>query len=437
MISRSPTGEAELADFVRASSESLPSLDQPEAFASHFDRFADARVVLLGEATHGTAEFYRARGAITRRFVEKHGFRILAIEGDWPDTAELDRYVRAHGKWGERSAFVNFPRWMWRNQEFARLLADLRGWNEGRPLADRVAVRGLDVYSMDKSIAAVLAYLDRIDPSAAADARRRYACLTPYLGRPQEYGARAHYTGQTCEDAAVEQLVALLEERLGYLRADGDDYFDAEQNARVVLASEGYYRAMYQGAADSWNLRDSHMFDTLTRLLERAGPDSKAIVWAHNSHIGNAGATAMGESGEFNIGQLCRTKFGGAAALIGFSTDRGEVMAADGWGGTARVKKVTPSRPDSWERVFRDAGRPRSLTCWRGNGDMAARLAMRRLERAIGVIYRPESELRSHYFDAHLSHQFDALVWIEETRAVTPLPSGPPEGEPDTYPFGL
>lgn len=433
----SPTAEAELAGLVRARSVALPGLDQPELFAAQFDRFADARVVLLGEATHGTSEFYQARAAITRRLVEHHGFRILAIEGDWPDTAELDRYVRGHGTWGERNAFVNFPRWMWRNREFAALLASLRSWNDRRPANDRVAVRGLDVYSLDKSIEAVLSYLDRVDPTAAGEARRRYACLTPYMGHPQEYGARAHYTGRTCEDQAVEQLVALLEERLRYLQADGDDYFDAEQNARVVCAAEGYYRAMYQGAAESWNQRDAHMFDTLTRLLDRGGPSSKAVVWAHNSHIGNAGATAMGESGEFNIGQLCRRKFRDAAALIGFSTDRGEVMAADDWGGAPRVKRVTPSRPDSWERVFLDTGKPRSLTCWRGDADLAASLSMRRLERAIGVIYRPDTERQSHYFDAHLSHQFDALVWFEETHAVTPLPSRPPEGEPDTYPFGL
>lgn len=437
MIARPSTAEADLARLVRTRSEALPDLDQTNAFGAQFDRFADARIVLLGEATHGTAEFYRARAAITRRLVEQHGFRILAIEGDWPDTAELDRYVRAHGKWGERSAFVNFPRWMWRNREFAALLAHLRRWNEGRAAGDRVAVRGLDVYSMDRSIEAVLSYLDRVDPAAAGEARQRYGCLTPFVGRPQEYGARAHYSGRTCEDAVVEQLVALLEERLTYLRADGDDYFDAEQNARVVCAAEGYYRAMYAGAVESWNQRDAHMFDTLVRLLERAGPDAKAVVWAHNSHIGNAGATAMGESGEFNIGQLCRTKFGRAAALIGFSTDRGEVMAADDWGRSPLVKPVTPSRADSWERIFRDAGRQSSLTSWRDDPDLAARLSMRRLERAIGVIYRPGTERQSHYFDAHLSRQFDALVWFEETHAVTPLASGPPEGAPDTYPFGI
>lgn len=433
----SPTAEMELARLVQRRSADLPPLDDPDLFGAQFDRFGDARVVLLGESTHGTSEFYRARAAITRRLVEHHGFRILAIEGDWPDAAELDRYVRSHGTWGERNAFVSFPRWMWRNQEFASFLVSLRRWNDRRPANDRVAVRGLDVYSLDKSIEAVLSYLERVDPVAARGARQRYACLAPYVGYPQEYGARAQYTGQTCEDQVVAQLIALLDERLRYLRADGDDYFDAEQNARVVCAAEGYYRAMYRSAAESWNQRDEHMFHTLLRLLERAGPTSKAIVWAHNSHIGNARATAMGEAGESNIGQLCRSRFRNAAVLIGFSTDHGEVIAADDWGADPRIQRVRPSHPDSWERIFLDAGRPRSLTCWRDDADLAARLSMRRLERAIGVIYRPETERQSHYFDAHLSQQFDALVWFAETQAVTPLPSRPPEGEPDTYPFGL
>lgn len=428
---------ADLADMVRGKSESLPPLDAEADFAAHFDQFADARVVLLGEATHGTSEFYRARAAITQRLIDRHGFRIVAIEGDWPDAAELDRYVRAHGTWGDRSAFVNFPRWMWRNAEVAAFLSKLRRWNEQRSREHRAAIRGLDVYSMEKSIGEVLRYLDRVDPAAANDAQRRYGCLTPFFDRPQDYGARATYGGRSCEDAVVEQLVALLQERLNYAHRDGDDYFDAEQNARVVCAAEGYYRAMYQGAVESWNLRDGHMFDTLERLLDRGGQNAKAIVWAHNSHIGNAGATAMGESGEYNIGQLCRVKFGRDAALIGFSTDRGRVMAADDWGGMARVKAVTPSRPDSWERVFLDAGRERSLTSWREDARLAADLSVRRLERAIGVIYRPDTERWSHYFDAHLARQFDALVWFENTCAVTPLPGGSAEGAPDIYPFGV
>ncbi|MGE0410209.1 MAG: erythromycin esterase family protein, partial [Amphiplicatus sp.] len=285
------TAEERLTELVRSKAEALPGLDHKDSFASFFDRFADARVVLLGEATHGTSEFYRARAAITQRLVEKHGFRILAIEGDWPDAAELDRYAREHGRWGERSAFVNFPRWMWRNAEFAALLRGLRRWNEAREHEDRVEVRGLDVYSLHRSVDEVLHYLDRVDPAAARRARRRYGCISPYLEEPQRYGAIAMRTGENCEDEVVEQLVAILEERLRYAHADGEAYFDAEQNARVVCAAESYYRAMYQGSVASWNLRDSHMFDTLARLLDLRGPDSKAIVWAHNSHIGDAGAT--------------------------------------------------------------------------------------------------------------------------------------------------
>jgi erythromycin esterase-like protein len=228
--------EAELAGIVHAQSKALPELEDP-AFASFFDSFADARIVLLGEATHGTSEFYRARAAITQRLVEHHGFCILAIEGDWPDAAELDRYVRQHGQWGERSAFTRFPRWMWRNQEFATLLGRLRRWNETHDAAKRVEVRGLDVYSLHRSVDEVLKYLDRVDPAAAKQARRRYGCMTPFLEQPQIYGAIATRTGQSCEDAVVEQLVALLEERLAYARADGEAYFDAEQNARVVCAA--------------------------------------------------------------------------------------------------------------------------------------------------------------------------------------------------------
>ena len=434
-LTASPIGD--LSRRLRAKSQPLPDLHSPEAFAAHFDVFADAKIVLLGEASHGTAEFYKARAAITHRLVERHGFRILALEADWPDAAELDRFIRQHGVWGERSAFVHFPRWMWRNMEFAHFLKTMRRWNEGRALDDRLELRGLDVYSLHHSRDEVLAYLDRVDSREAAAARRRYSCLTPYLDAPQAYGAYARATGHSCEDAAVDQLVALLEQRMAYSAKDGEKFFDAEQNARVVCAAESYYRAMYRGAKESWNLRDSHMFETLTRVLEQRGPEAKAIVWAHNSHIGDAAATAMGESGEFNIGQLCRIKFGDQAALIGFSTDRGRVMAADEWGASPKVKSVLPARADSWERVFLEAGHERSLTNWRGDSTLASDLSLRRLERAIGVIYRPETERQSHYFDAHLSRQFDAMVWFEETSAVNPLPGAAAEGAPDIYPFGL
>ena len=429
--------DADLSGYIRSHSQRLNETDPYDELAEAADAFADARVVLLGECTHGTSEFYRARAAITQRLVTQHGFRIVAIEGDWPDAAELDRYVRARKPWGERDAFVNFPRWMWRNREFADCLGALRDWNATRPDEDRVAIRGLDVYSLDASISAVLDYLDRVDPEAATLARERYACLSPFVGRPQIYGAQAVRSGKTCEDDVVRQLMDLLDERLAYSMKDGDAFFDAEQNARVVCSAEKYYRAMFHGSVTSWNLRDSHMFSTLRRLLDQGGPTAKAIVWAHNSHIGNAGATAMGERGEFNIGQLCRDHFGREVVAIGFATSTGMVMAADEWGGPAKVKRVIPARPDSWERVFEDTGAPASLTVWRTNDDLREALDHVRLERAIGVIYRPETERWSHYFEANLARQFDALVWLRHTSAVMPLLGAAPEGAPDTYPFGL
>jgi erythromycin esterase-like protein len=235
------------------------------------------------------------------------------------------------------------------------------------------------------------------------------------------------------------QLTELLSNRLTYMREDGEAFFDAAQNARIVRAAEQYYRIMYHGSRESWNLRDRHMFDTLQALLASRGPDSKAVVWAHNSHIGNAGATAMGWQGEFNIGELCHVAYGDDAVLIGFGTDRGTVAAATDWGGPMEVKIVRPARTDSYEHAFRKTGVARSLTHWRGPDarELADTLRQTMLQRAIGVIYRPESELMSHYFEAVLAEQFDAYVWFEETKAVTPLPAGRPQGVPETYPFGL
>ncbi|MGO4409853.1 MULTISPECIES: erythromycin esterase family protein [unclassified Brevundimonas] len=426
----------ELAALVRRSSLPLPPVAE-EDFAAAFDRFGNARVVLLGEATHGTREFYKARAAITRRLIDRHGFRIVAVEGDWPDVAELDRFIRNRGVWGQRDSFPNFPRWMWRNVEFVAFVHALRAWNLERPMADRAELRGLDVYSLSQSRREVLDYLDRVDPQAAGEARLRYGCLSPYLDQPQRYGAAARLGTVDCEDAVVAQLVSLLRHRLDYSRQDGEDYLDAAQNARVVRAAEAYYRAMYRGSVESWNLRDSHMFETLGHLLQARGPGAKIIVWAHNSHLGDASATAMGEAGEYNLGQLCREAFDRDCVSIGFGTDRGQVAAADDWGGPQEFKQIIPARRDSWEHVFQQAGMGRSLTDWRADPGLAEALGGTRLERAIGVIYRPDTERSSHYFDARLSAQFDAYVWFEETEAVTPLAGAPPEGAPDIYPFGL
>ena len=434
-------GADEAAEMVRASCEPLPPPEDAEDFGACFDRFADAKVVLLGEATHGTSQFYKARAAITRRLIEKHAFSIVAVEADWPDAARIDRHVRhrAHEPSSDE-AFTRFPTWMWRNVEMHEFVEWLRAHNESLPVEARTGFYGLDIYSLGTSIAAVLAYLDRVDRDEAKSARNRYGCLTPWQDEPARYGRAAfRFDKSPCEDGVVDELRALLDKRLEYVRRDGEYFFDAAQNARVVRAAEYYYRLMYRSSTESWNLRDRHMFDTLVRLLALRGGDAKAVVWAHNSHIGNAAATAMGWQGEFNIGEYCRAAFGGSAALIGFGTDRGTVAAASDWDGPMEIMTVTPARLDSYERVFRLTFLERSLTEWRSGAKSALRevLSKPRLERAIGVVYRPETEFLSHYFEAILPDQFDAYVWFAETSAVTPLAGGRPEGAPDTYPFGL
>jgi erythromycin esterase-like protein len=431
----------ELVAALRKHAENIPQPEKHDEFGAFFDRFADAQIVLLGEATHGTSEFYTARAAITRRLIEKHGFTVVAVEADWPDAARIDGYVRHHEARPRRGdSFVRFPTWMWRNQETLAFADWLRSDNEGRPDIEQASFHGLDVYSLSESIASVLDYLDAVDPEEAARARWRYGCLTPWQDHPTEYGkAVVHGQQQPCEDAAVEQIHQLFFKRFKYLQDDGEKWFDAAQNAKIVAAAERYYRAIYQGGAASWNLRDRHMFETLQAIIAHRGVGTKAVVWAHNSHIGDASATAMGWRGEFNIGQLSRIAYGDDAVLIGFGTDNGTVAAASDWGADMQVKRVRPARSDSYEHAFRLTGYARSLTDWRGrhNQKFAHILREPLLERAIGVVYRPETELLSHYFEAILADQFDAYVWFETTKAVSPLGHEKPHGAPETYPFGL
>jgi len=431
----------ELIDALRRYAEPLPPPERTEEFGAYFDRFGDARVVLLGEATHGTSEFYRARAAITRRLIEQHGFNIVAVEADWPDAARIDDYVRHQAPRPRRGdAFIRFPTWMWRNIEVIEFADWLRGHNSRLPEHQRTSFHGLDVYSLSESIHAVLVYLDKVDPQAAAEARHRYGCLTPWQDEPAHYGRAVVHGGRpSCEDRAVIQLHELLRHRLEYVAKDGENWFDATQNARIVRAAERYYRAMYRSSTESWNLRDRHMFDTLQSLLIHRGDGAKVVVWAHNSHVGNAAATAMGWQGEFNIGELCRTAFGEDVVAIGLGTDTGTVAAASDWGADMQVKTVRPARADSYEHAFRRTGLARTLTHWRGSDrrDLAELLRAPLLERAIGVVYRPETERLSHYFEAVLAEQFDAWVWFEQTRAVTPLGHERPHGAPETYPFGL
>jgi protein-L-isoaspartate(D-aspartate) O-methyltransferase len=430
------------AELIRDAAEPLPDIDDP-AFAEMFDRFADARVILLGEASHGTSEYYRARAAITRRLIERHGFNIVAVEADWPDAASVDRYVRHRPRRdGEESAFQRFPTWMWRNAEVDAFVRWLRRHNAGRELGAMAGFYGLDLYNLSGSIRAVIDFLDEADPEAAVIARERYGCLQPWSRDPAAYGRMALSEGYgRCEVGAVQMLRDLRQRRMDCLGEECEGWMDAAANARLIRNAERYYRAMYHGAAESWNLRDTHMFETLCQLLEAKGPDSKAIVWAHNSHIGNAAHTEMGQvREELNIGQLAKERFGDEARLIGFGTHRGTVAAADNWDEPMEVMEVRPSLAGSYERLCHDSGIKRFLLDLRRgvNGKAVEALIDPRLERFIGVIYRPQTERWSHYAEASLPGQFDAWVWFDETSAVTPLPARKlPSEEEDTYPLAL
>ena len=403
-------------------------------------RIGDARIVLLGEATHGTSEFYSMRDRISRELIKKKGFRFLAVEADWPDAARVDHYVR-HLEYppSEWTAFARFPTWMWRNNEVRAFVDWLRAHNASLKPADRAAFHGLDLYSLYDSIRAVLKYLDEVDPPTARVARERYGCLTPWQSDPATYG-HAALTGTypTCESEVAIVLTDLLRKRSAYTERDGERFMDAVQNARLIANAEQYYRIMYYGSRASWNLRDSHMFETLKTLLGFYGPNSKAIVWAHNSHIGDAAATEMSSRGEYNLGHLCRKEFGHGAYVIGFGTDRGTVAAASNWDGPMEIKKVLPAVPESYERICHEAGVPNFCLDLRQsalNGSDGLRKP--RLERAIGVIYRPETELASHYFQAILPEQFDEYIWFDQTKAITPFETKALKEMPDTYPFGL
>jgi protein-L-isoaspartate(D-aspartate) O-methyltransferase len=403
-------------------------------------RIGNSRVVLLGEATHGTSEFYRMRETITRALIEEKGFRFVAIEGDWPDAARVDHYVR-HMEYppSEWTAFARFPTWMWRNVETRAFVDWLRAFNAGKKLTERAAFHGLDLYSLYDSIRSVLTYLDDVDPQTARVARERYGCLTPWQSDPATYG-HAALTGNydTCEPAVTAVLTDLMKRRNAYAERDGERFLDAMQNARLITNAERYYRIMYYGSRASWNLRDSHMFETLKTLLNFYGPRSKAVVWAHNSHIGDASATEMASRGEHNLGQLCRKEFGEQCYLVGFGTHSGRVAAASDWDGPMEIKEIVPSLAGSYERNCHDAGVASfTLGLRHASADLRSALLEPRLQRAIGVIYRPQSERASHYFQARLPDQFDEYIWFDRTNPVQPFATHELDDMPDTYPFGL
>jgi protein-L-isoaspartate(D-aspartate) O-methyltransferase len=426
-----------VAQLLREVGEPIDAIEHGDVGAT-VERIARSRVVLIGEATHGTSEFYRMRARITRELIERRGFRFVAVEADWPDAFAVNRYVQDMPEAGTPAEppFTRFPQWMWRNEEVAAFVEWLRDHNRRHP--DRkVGFYGLDMYSLYTSIRSVLEYLDRIDPAVGALARARYSCLWPWEGIPERYG-HAALTGRyrVCESDVVAMLREIASRRIEYAGRDGVHFFDAMQNAKLVANAEKYYRAMYRGSVDSWNLRDRHMFETLQSLLAHHGVDSRAVVWEHNSHVGDASATEMSVRGESNVGELCRRAFGGDAYLIGFGTDHGTVAAASNWDEPMAVMTVRPSNPDSHECIFHESGVPAMCVGLRdpARPEVHEELATSRLERAIGVVYRPATERQSHYFDAELSRQFDEFIWFDRTNAVEPvaasrvLPAGHPFG---------
>ena len=419
-----------------------------EALDALAARAARGRVVLIGEASHGTQDFYALRAKLTQTLIAEHGFRAVALEADWPDTSRVHRYVTGASEDTNAdvalSDFRRFPAWMWRNVPMRDFIAWLADFNRGRARDDVAGVFGLDLYSLHASIEAVLVYLDGVDPAAAARARARYACFEYFGDSPQGYGFAVTHGAESCEDEVVAQLVDLRRQALALPRSAGhvasEAFFSAEQNARLVMNAERYYRAMYRGRESTWNLRDTHMAETLDALRERIeGAAEGIVVWAHNSHLGDARATEMGRRGEINVGQLARERYGRNVYAIGFSTYDGTVTAASDWDAPMERKRVRPGLPGSYEALFHEHRDDRFVV---DLGDHSAARALEgpRLQRAIGVIYRPDTERWIHYFSARLPAQFDAIVHVDRTEALTPLDrsAGWDEGEPpETWPTAL
>jgi erythromycin esterase-like protein len=413
----------------------------------------ESRFVLLGEASHGTYQFYRARAEITKRLITEKGFHAVAIEADWPNAYRVNCFVRGVGDDATANDaladFKRFPTWMWRNRDVLEFITWLHDYNDSLPHnGAKVGFFGLDLYSLHSSMEAVIDYLDKHDPEAAARARYRYSCFDHFGENPQDYGYAATFgVTQSCENEVVEQLVELQRRALDFVRRDGrvaeDEFFYAEQNARLAKNAEQYYRSMFHGRVSSWNLRDRPMVETLNALaahLSKAPRPAKVVVWAHNSHLGDARATDMGKAGEWNVGQLVREQYRFDAALIGFTTYEGTVTAASDWGEVAERKIVRPAFSGSYEALFHMAQIPRFMMVLRADNAAVAGLRQPHLERAIGVIYRPETERISHYFYAQLPNQFDAVLHFDQTDAVEPLERSShwEVGElPETFPTGV
>jgi erythromycin esterase-like protein len=448
---QTPINHADILAHLNKNVVSLSISPSQAQFAPLLSTLDSATVVLIGEASHGTHQFYRTRAEITQRLIEERGFNVVAIEADWPDAYRVNRYVQHRSDDQDaRTAlddFQRFPLWMWRNEDTVNFIEWLHDFNRSHTPANRVAFYGLDLYSLYTSMAAVIKYLEEVDPEAANKARYRYSCFEQFDADPQQYGYAANYgVSEDCEDQVVQQLIELRQQAMHYLQRDGfvaqDEQFYAEQNARLVRNAEQYYREMFRGRHSSWNLRDRHMFEILSTVIQYVNDQTRqarVVVWAHNSHLGDARYTEMSTRGELNLGQLVKENFSSKAYSIGFTTYTGSVAAASDWGAPVERKQVRPALPESYESLFHQVN---SVAFWLDlrRPTVAQPLSEARLERAIGVIYRPQTERLSHYFYAQLSQQFDSVIHFDESEALVPLePTSDWDNFkiPETYPSGI
>ena len=407
------------------------------------ERIGDARIVLLGEASHGTHEYYVWRDRLSRRLIAEKGFSFIAVEGDWPDCYTLNLYAKGWDGAGTSAhqvlhAFNRWPTWMWANKEVVHLAEWLREHNRGRPRREQAGFYGLDVYSLWESMDVVTRYLERVDPQLAERARRAYGCFDPYEEDVQEYAWATAMVPSDCEEEVIRTLTALREKGPDFRRDDPEAYFNAEQNALVARNAEHYYREMIRGGPGSWNVRDTHMMETLDRLLKHHGPGAKAIVWEHNTHVGDARATDMARSGMVNIGQLAREAYGGEVVIAGFASYRGSVIAGEQWGAPMQRMPVPEAKAGSWEHVFHQAGEDDKLLLLEGFDEVEGALD-RRGHRAIGVVYDPAREAYGNYVPTVLPYRYDAMLYVDRTHALHPLHLKPVDDHepPETYPSGM
>jgi erythromycin esterase-like protein len=406
-----------------------PLTGRNEDYDDLMKQVGDARVVMLGEATHGTHEFYRERMRITQRLVRDKGFSAVVIEGDWPDAYRVNQYVRGLGR--DKNAeqalagFTRFPRWMWGNTVVRDLVEWMRQHNTSlRPEASRVGFYGMDLYSLPGSSEAVVQQLQSLDGAASTRARNRYQGFARFRSNPESYGLSALPGATSPEERAAREQLEELQRSYNAAPNRKEEWFSALQNARVVKNAEEYYRVSYAGTESSWNLRDRHMADTLDALMAHLGTPgqpAKIVVWAHNSHVGDARQTTMGQSGEWTVGQLMRQRHPNETFLLGFTTYSGTVMAANQWDQPGQVERVRPSLPGSFGALFHETGIKNFLLPLRGEGELVLSMGEPRLERAIGVVYLPQTERESHYFQARMSKQFDAVIHIDASTAIKPF----------------